>query len=78
MKQWLFNILTGTLGKVIGRHNLVRYGNFLSRAGRLDFPNSLTDNGETLVQRVVLGEREVTPMVVVDCGANMGEWTYQL
>ena len=78
MKQWLFNILTGTLGKVIGRHNLVRYGNFLSRAGRLDFPNDLTDNGETLVQRVVLGEREIKAMVVVDCGANIGEWTYQL
>ena len=74
----MFNILTGTLGKVIGRHNLVRYGNFISRAGRLDFPNGLTNNGETLVQRVVLGAKEVTPKVIVDCGANIGEWTYQL
>lgn len=74
----MFNILTGTLGKVIGRHNLVRYGNFMSRAGRLDFPNDLINNGETLVQRVVLGAKEVTPKVVVDCGANTGEWTYQL
>jgi FkbM family methyltransferase len=74
----MFNILTGTLGKVIGRHNLVRYGNFISRAGRLDFPNGLTNNGETLVQRVVLGTKEVTPKVIVDCGANIGEWTYQL
>ena len=78
MKELIFNILTGTLGKVIGRHNLVRYGNFISRAGRLDFPNSLTNNGETLVQRVVLEVEEVNPKVVVDCGANIGEWTYQL
>ncbi len=78
MKQWIFDILTGTLGKVIGRHNLVRYGNFLSRAGRLDFPNGLTNNGETLVQRVVLDSDETYTKVIVDCGANVGEWTYQL
>jgi len=78
LKHWIFNILTGILGKVIGRHNLVRYGNFISRAGRLDFPNGLTNNGETLVQRVVLGVKEANPKVIVDCGANIGEWTYQL
>ena len=78
MKQFFFNIIAGTLGKVIGRNNLVRYGNFLSRAGRLDFPNALSNNGETLVQNVVLGGSEEIPIIVVDCGANIGEWTEQL
>lgn len=78
MKQWVFNIIAGTLGKVIGRNNLVRFGNFLSRAGRLDFPNGLENNGELLVQRVALSGSGDNPIIVVDCGANIGEWTVEL
>jgi len=78
MKLWFFNIIAGALGKVIGRNNLVRYGNFLSRAGRLDFPNGLTNNGEALVQSVALAASAEMPIIVVDCGANIGEWTDEL
>lgn len=78
MKLWVFNIIAGALGKIIGRNNLVRYGNFLSRAGRLDFPNGLTNNGELLVQSVALGGSLESPIIVVDCGANKGEWSDEL
>lgn len=78
MKQWFFNIIAGVLGKAIGRNNLVRYGNFISRAGRLDFPNGLKNNGELLVQKVALSGSEEIPIIIVDCGANIGEWTDEL
>ena len=78
MKQWFFNIIASVLAKVIGSNNLVRYGNFLSRAGRLDFPNGLKNNGELLVQRVALSGRGEIPIIIVDCGANIGEWTDKL
>ena len=78
MKLLFFNIIAGVLGKVIGRNNLVRYGNFLSRAGRLDFPNGLKNNGELLVQRVALSGSVENPIIIVDCGANIGEWTNKL
>lgn len=78
MKNLLFNFLSGSLGKIIGRNNLVRYGNFLTRAGRLDFPNGLIENGETLVQRSALEVKEKKQFIVIDCGANKGEWTHLL
>lgn len=78
MKNLLFNFLSGSLGKIIGRNNLVRFGNFLTRAGRLDFPNGLIENGETLVQRSALKVKEKKQFIVIDCGANKGEWTYLL
>lgn len=78
MKKMLFSILTGLFGRLIGRNNLVRYGNFLSRAGRLDFPNDLMNNGEAMVQSVVLDHSNTEKISVIDCGANKGEWTKQL
>lgn len=79
MKKILFQLLTGSVGRVIGRRNLVRYGNYLARAGRLDVPNDLAgNNGEALVQSVVLEHTAQNPTVVIDCGANVGDWTQQL
>ena len=78
MKNLLFNFLSGSLGKIIGRNNLVRYGNFLTRAGRLDFPNGLIENGETLVQRSALKVKEKKQFIESDCGANKDEWTQLL
>tara|TARA_B100000674_G_C37948012_1_gene965863 strand:- start:635 stop:1498 length:864 start_codon:yes stop_codon:yes gene_type:complete len=78
MKKLLFNILSGSFGKIIGRNNLVRYGNFITRAGRLDFPNGLIENGETLVQRSAISFNEKKRFIVIDCGANKGEWTHLL
>ncbi len=78
MKKLLFNILSGSLGRIIGRNNLVRYGNFLTRAGRLDFPNGLIENGETLVQRSAIKFKEKKQFIAIDCGANKGEWTHLL
>ena len=78
MKEVLFSILTGIVGRLIGRNNLVRYGNFLSRAGRLDYPNKLSNNGEAMVQKVVLDHSNSKKTTIIDCGANKGEWTDQL
>lgn len=78
MRKILFKLLAGPIGRIIGHRNLVRYGEFVARAGRLDFPNDPNENGEALVQSIVLGETKDDPVVVVDCGANVGNWTLEL
>lgn len=78
MKTVIFSQLAGPLGRLVGRHNLVRAGEYLSRAGRRDMPNRLSTNGEKLLQQVVLSHLREKPAVVVDCGANLGLWSKQL
>ena len=77
VKRWVFDRLTGRLGDVLGRANLVRVGGFLSRAGRLDVPDGIAHDGERLVQETVAREAR-GPATVVDCGANTGQWAVAL
>ena len=76
-RDWLFDRLLGRLGDVVGRANLVRTGAYLSRAGRLDAPDALERNGEVLVQEAVARYAGAVT-TVVDCGANVGEWSAAL
>ena len=78
MKSVLFRLLAGRLGNVIGRRNLAKTGAFLMRAGRQDIPNSIAMNGEALVQKTVLSDLERKESIVIDCGANIGQWSTQL
>ena len=48
------------MGKLSEEINLVNYGNFITRAGRLDFPNGLIENGETLVKESQLSLEKKT------------------
>lgn len=74
MKNLLFKCLAEFIGPLLGRRNLVRLGSFIYRAGALDYPNSIAGNGESLVQRAILIGAE-SDLVVIDCGANMGQWS---
>ncbi|MEA2115361.1 MAG: FkbM family methyltransferase, partial [Thermodesulfobacteriota bacterium] len=76
MKDTFFKILAGPVGKIVGHRNLIRAGKYIERAGRLDFPNSISKNGESLVQEVVL--RNCPAPVIVDCGANKGQWSTEM
>lgn len=76
-RDWLFDRLLGRLGDVVGRANLVRTGAYLGRAGRLDAPDALERNGEVLVQEAVARHAGALT-TIVDCGANVGEWSAAL
>lgn len=78
MKSYIFKLLAGRVGKIVGHYNLVRIGNFFSRAGRLDIPNSIANNGEAMVQKAILKQLDGNKAVIVDCGANIGQWSTQL
>ena len=67
--------LVKTLWSSIGRRNLVRLSRFLSNEARLDVPNSMSDNGELLVQRVALQNAGTRPCHIIDVGANVGDWS---
>jgi FkbM family methyltransferase len=59
----------------VGRRNLVRLSRALTMEARLDVANDMAGNGERLVQQGVLAHG---PGVVLDVGANVGEWTAAL
>jgi FkbM family methyltransferase len=62
---------------LIGHRNMARLGGYLARLGRLDINNNIDGNGELLIQKSILGLDE-NPIVVVDCGANKGQWSESL
>lgn len=74
MKDWFFRLLAEHLGPIVGRHNLARIGRFITRAGTLDYPNTIAGNGEAMVQRTLLS-LPGGDLLVVDCGANQGQWS---
>jgi FkbM family methyltransferase len=78
LKSAILNFLSKHLGSVVGSRNLIRIGAFIMRAGRSDFPNTIDSNGETLIQETILGLSDREEIVVIDCGANMGQWSMQL
>ena len=40
--------------------------------------NNIESNGETLVQETVIRHMEIDESIVIDCGANHGQWSNQL
>lgn len=78
MKSFIFNLLCGKLGSIVGYQNLVRIGAFFMRAGRQDMRNDIATNGEILVQKVILNSAKNAEIIVIDCGANTGQWSAQL
>ncbi len=63
-------------GAFVGRGRLARATRFLTNAVRLDAPNRIGGNGELMViERVLQGDRGARPFVVIDCGANVGEYS---
>ncbi len=71
--------LAETAMSLLGRRTLARLGRFLSNEARLDTLNEITENGEAAVQRAVLiGTAPTVELVIVDVGANVGDWTGQV
>jgi FkbM family methyltransferase len=63
-------------GKVLGRGQLARLARFVTNAVRLDVPNDMAHNGETLVvERVLQAHTGPGPAVILDCGANVGHYS---
>ena len=64
------------LEKLMGRGQLARAARFVTNAVRLDVPNDMAQNGETLVvERVLQAHTGSRPLVILDCGANVGEYS---
>jgi FkbM family methyltransferase len=70
VKRYLAALLRGLLG----RRLLWRTGRFLVNAARLDGPNRFEINGEAFVQDVCVAGA-AAPLLVLDVGANIGEWS---
>jgi FkbM family methyltransferase len=62
--------------RTVGRRQVVRAARFVLWRARLDVPNDLRTNGESLLQRWVL---DLSPpgqkIHIVDVGANVGRWS---
>lgn len=71
--------LVRPLKALIGRRNLVRVARFVSDEARLDVGNAMENNGELLVQEVAANsEARSGPLIALDVGANVGEWTHSM
>jgi FkbM family methyltransferase len=58
----------------LGRRNLARLGRFLSNEARLDVDNAMASNGELALLDVVASQQSGRALVL-DVGANLGEWS---
>ena len=66
------------LEAMVGRRTLVCGARFLLDYARRDFPNRLGQNGEWMVQDIVVASAGAEPLVVFDVGANVGLWSKRL
>lgn len=62
---------------ILGRENAYRLGRSLYMQSRNDIPNDIASNGERMVQRAIVDAWDFSAkkLVVVDCGANVGDWS---
>lgn len=72
-------LLSESLRFVLGRRNYVRLARFLWMESRFDSINDPASNGERLLQRhFARSVRHEPSVLVLDVGANVGEWTASL
>jgi FkbM family methyltransferase len=64
--------------RVVGRHTVVRAARFVLFRARLDYPNNMTANGETALQRWAIQVIPGGEFHVADVGANVGRWSRSL
>jgi len=70
--------LRGTLLRVVPRRQLARAGRFLSDTARFDGTSDFASNGERALQESFVSGLGNEPFVVLDVGANVGDWTRSL
>lgn len=69
-------ITTDLTCQAVGRRTVVRTARYVLSRARLDYPNDLTLNGESDLQRWIFRfSRAGEPVHVVDVGANVGRWS---
>lgn len=64
--------------RVAGRRQVVRAARLTLNRARLDIPNDIADNGEAMLQQAVLERSQSSETVVMDVGANQGQWSTSL
>jgi FkbM family methyltransferase len=69
-------IATDLTCHVVGRRTVVRTARFVLSRARLDYPNDLSTNGESALQRWTLQFSQAGERIhVADVGANVGRWS---
>jgi len=69
-------ITTDLTCRAAGRRNVVRTARYVLSRARLDYPNGLSTNGESALQRWILRSSQAgDPIHVADVGANVGRWS---
>jgi hypothetical protein len=75
----LLRSLSGLLIGLAGRRLVARAARALTMQVRLDVQNDMEHNGELMVQRTALRHASDSAaagdMVVIDAGANVGDWS---
>jgi len=69
-------IATDLTCQAVGRRNVVRTARYVLSRARLDYPNDLSANGESDLQRWILRFSQAGEQIhVADVGANVGRWS---
>jgi FkbM family methyltransferase len=68
-------VATDAACRTLGRRAVVRAARYVLLRARLDYPNEMTVNGESALQRWVLGLAPRGEVHVADVGANIGLWS---
>jgi FkbM family methyltransferase len=64
--------------QAFGRRAVIRTARYVLLRARLDYPNEMTANGESALQRWVLELAPGGKLHVADVGANVGRWSRSL
>src|ERR1700722_15333850 len=69
-------IATDLTCRAAGRRTVVRTARYVLSRARLDYPNDLSTNGESSLQRWILRFSQAGEQIhVADVGANVGKWS---
>src|ERR1035438_10125983 len=69
-------IATDITCHAVGRRTVVRTARFVLSRARLDYPNDMSANGESALQRWILRFSQAGEQIhVADVGANVGRWS---
>jgi FkbM family methyltransferase len=71
-------VATDAACRILGRRAVVRAARYVLLRARLDYPNEMTVNGESALQRWVLGLAPGGEVHVADVGANVGRWSQSM
>ena len=71
-------IATDLTCRAVGRRTVVRTARYVLSRARLDYPNDMSTNGESALQRWILRFSQAGEQIhVADVGANVGRWSHQ-